>query len=249
MTKPRLRLSILASCLWVAGLARAQTVAGAESLQPDLPPLPASKSEDEPKPAPKKQAQAAKTKAAKAAPTGDPALDPKAARADDSEPVSRRSPRRATRAPLSAGSKALRDTLEERLKWLDAYDLAIKERNQAENPNPSPEHEAAERKAELEHAKAVLNGSAGGPDKLLPELFQGNDRNIPEAKLNEMRDAIDEPPRAEVKDRSAELEKLRAGTGRDRDPGDHPAPRRAGQDRPAGRHAPDPPGRARDRRC
>ncbi|MFO0951281.1 MAG: hypothetical protein U0835_09035 [Isosphaeraceae bacterium] len=53
--------------------------------------------------------------------------------------------------------------LEERLKWLDEWDKAIRERDAAEHPKPSPEEQAAACRAELEKLGATLAGGGEEP--------------------------------------------------------------------------------------
>jgi len=109
------------------------------------------------------------------------------------------------------GTKALREVLEARLRLLEEWDRANREREAAEHPEVSPERESAAIRAEAEKAKALLDRSEKAPDALLPGAFQAATESgkPPAARLEDMKEAID-TARAELKERSEELEKLRA---------------------------------------
>ena len=109
--------------------------------------------------------------------------------------------------------KGSREVLDARLKLLEDWEKASKEREAAEHPEVSPEREAAEAPAELEKLKVLLDQSAKDPDPLLPGSFRAAlsaeaGPKPPEARLAEMKEAI-ESARAELKERVDELEKLR----------------------------------------
>ena len=130
---------------------------------------------------------------------------------------------RAAEAPRQGGrpgharrarpSKALREILEERLHWLDEWDKAAKALHDAEHPEPSPERQAAELKAELERVKALLDQAAKDPEALLPAVFRNPAGQLTDAARAEMKEALD-AAKGELKDWKAKLEKLRADTRR-----------------------------------
>lgn len=128
----------------------------------------------------------------------------------------------------TAATKALREVLEERIGWLDAWDQAVKERRAAEDPNPSPEKQGAEWKAELERIKALLDQAPGPPDSLLPVSFRVPPSHVTDAARAEMKDAID-AAQADLKDWSAKLEQFRSDHARK--PGGALAAIRAGRDK------------------
>jgi len=114
-----------------------------------------------------------------------------------------------------SATKVIGDLLGERRRLLGEWEKAARERASAEHPEPSPEREAAESKADLEKSRALLDQSARSPDLLLPEVFQARAQAVgpggsrSEARLGEMKEAID-AARNELKERSAELEALRS---------------------------------------
>ncbi|HMB02648.1 MAG TPA: hypothetical protein VKP69_02785 [Isosphaeraceae bacterium] len=129
-----------------------------------------------------------------------------------------------------AGGKALREVLEERLHWLDEWEKAEAARRAAEHPEPSPERQAAEGKADLERVKALLDQAAKDPEALLPSAFRGARPGAPlaDAARAEMKDALDSA-KNDLKDWTARLEKLRAeAAGK---PGNAPATLRAERDK------------------
>ncbi len=107
--------------------------------------------------------------------------------------------------------KPIRDLLEARKALLLEWEKINKERAEVENPEHSPEREAAAFKSDLDKARALLEQATRTPDALLPEAFLAKDAGVKvnETRLGEMKEAIDEA-RKELKDRSAELETLRA---------------------------------------
>ena len=129
-------------------------------------------------------------------------------------PDSRRFRPRKTRT--SPATKPIRELLEVRKGLLLDWEKVNKERAEVENPERSPEREAAEFKAERDKTRTLLEQSAKAPDALLPEVFRAKEADAKgvEGRLNEMKEAID-AARNELKDRSAELEKLRVdGSGK-----------------------------------
>ncbi|MDX2037464.1 MAG: hypothetical protein SFX72_12500 [Isosphaeraceae bacterium] len=157
---------------------------------------------------------------------GDPAVDAKVARADAEArlavlptpptPPPAGAPAPATPAAkvvITPQQKALRETLLDRISWLDALDRAAHELDAAVHPQPDPDKEAADRKADLERAKAVIEAAAGDPRGLLPERFRAGSTPTGDAALAELSEAI-ETARAELKERSDEVEKLRGKPGR-----------------------------------
>ncbi len=113
---------------------------------------------------------------------------------------------------LTAAQKALREIWNERLKALEDWEKATRGRQVAENPSPTPERELADRKAELARAQEALDGLKGDPDSALPGDLRASDLPIDDARLGEMRKAI-EAAKATVRDRMAEGDRLRAEAG------------------------------------
>jgi hypothetical protein len=185
----------------------------------DLPPLP------EPRP------PAATLKSVRPKVTADPAPSTgqatPASSKDDSSPAGR-SEAEALRAETlarldklpkkgdktaTAETRALREALEDRLRCLDEYDKAVKDRLAAENPEPSPDKLAAEWKADLERTKAVLDQAAKQADVLLPSAFRNLPEKVPDSVRSEMKDSID-TAQSELKDWSTKLEQARPDTAR-----------------------------------
>jgi len=113
---------------------------------------------------------------------------------------------------LTAAQKALREIWNERLKALEDWEKATRGRQVAENPSPTPERELADRKAELARAQEALDGLKVDPDSALPGDLRASDLPIDDARLGEMRKAI-EAAKATVRDRMAEGDRLRAEAG------------------------------------
>lgn len=142
-------------------------------------------------------------------------IDPAVARAENDEKL-KALPMGNDKAATPA-TKALREVLEERTAWLDALNKAEKERQEAENPKPSPEKLTADAKTEFERIKSILDQAAKEPDLLVPTAF----KNLPasatketatkEAALNqtEMKDAID-AAQSDLNDKNAKLDQLRS---------------------------------------
>ena len=91
----------------------------------------------------------------------------------------------------SPGSKAIREALDERIKWLDEWDRIEKARIEAERTDKSPEREDAEQKAELERVRATLDQAAKDPESLLPGSFRVGPEGFNTAVQAEMKEAID----------------------------------------------------------
>ncbi len=110
-----------------------------------------------------------------------------------------------------AGGKALREVLEERLRWLDEWEKAEAARQAAEHPEPSPERQAAEWKAELERIQTLYKQASQDQDALLPSAFRNVNPATPlsDAARTEMKDAL-EAARGDLKDWSTRLDKLQA---------------------------------------
>jgi hypothetical protein len=112
---------------------------------------------------------------------------------------------------VPAGGKALREVLEERLRWLDEWEKAEASHQAAEHPEPSPERQAAEWKAELERIKTLYRQAIQDHDALLPSAFRNVNpaTTLSDAARAEMKDALD-AARGDLKDWSTRLERLRA---------------------------------------
>ena len=116
-------------------------------------------------------------------------------------------------APGKADSQPIREMLEDRKRWLEAWRDAAKEHYAVEHPNPNPDQQAAESRAELEKCKALLEQMATAPDEALPEVFRTLSDKTPEARLAEMKEAI-ESARDECKRNADRLEAVRAESNR-----------------------------------
>ena len=108
-------------------------------------------------------------------------------------------------------NKPIIEALAQRKVLLDTWKKAHADRLDAETPKRSPEIEAAEYRVDLEKTQALLDQAGKTPDALLPEVFRINesDAKVTEARLAEMKDAID-AARAEQKELTSKLETLRA---------------------------------------
>ncbi|MFO0911252.1 MAG: hypothetical protein U0794_23425 [Isosphaeraceae bacterium] len=113
----------------------------------------------------------------------------------------------------TAATKALREVYGERLDWLKEWEKATKERQAAEKPEPSPEKQAAEWKADLERIQATLTPAAKDPNLLLPAAFRSLPAEVPEKTRSEMKEAID-AAQAELKERTGKLEQFRSEPSR-----------------------------------
>ena len=137
--------------------------------------------------------------------------DPKAKAAKVQATERLRTLETATGTDAPGSGKALRAILNERLHWLDEWDKAEAARHAAEHPEPNPERQTAEWKADLERIKTMLDQSAKDPEALLPSAFR--DRNPgaapSETARAEMKDALDSA-KSELKDWTTRLEKRRA---------------------------------------
>ena len=82
-----------------------------------------------------------------------------------------------------AVKKSLPALLQDRLRWLNEYDAARLALQKATHPEPSPEQQAAEAKAECRNCGNILTQAAQRPRSLLPPLFrdvgQGLERDSP----------------------------------------------------------------------
>ncbi|MDR3636149.1 MAG: mechanosensitive ion channel [Isosphaeraceae bacterium] len=92
----------------------------------------------------------------------------------------------------TAATKALREVLEERLSSFDEWEKAVKARNDAEHPDPSPEKQVADLKADLERTKSSLEQIAKDPDSLIPAVFRTErGQLVADAARTEMKEAIE----------------------------------------------------------
>jgi hypothetical protein len=117
----------------------------------------------------------------------------------------------------TAENPALRELLAERLRWLDEWDKAVKARDDAEHPEPSPERLAAEGKADLERVRALLDQSAKDPDALLTGSFRHPAAKVTDAIRSEMKEAIDTATN-ELKDGKERQEKIRSDSSKRSNP-------------------------------
>ena len=129
-----------------------------------------------------------------------------------------------------SADKSLREVLEARLRLLDGWKAAVKERNAAESPQPSPEDEAADLKIELERTKAQIAAASKDRKTLVPPSFRNLPANVPESTRNEIKEAISNAE-AELKETSAKFEEIRSQSSSSKGKGDNAAAIRAGRDK------------------
>jgi hypothetical protein len=108
----------------------------------------------------------------------------------------------------SASDKALREVLEERLRWLDERDKAAKALHDAEHPAQSPERALAQVKTDLERVQAALDQANADKNSLLPEAFRTRPEQTTAAIMDEMKQAID-TAQNELKQATSDLESYR----------------------------------------
>ena len=176
----------------------------AEKTEPDLPPLPetvvpAAQSAKTPPP------EIAKPRVA----TDTPLPDRVALRAQTLERLAKLPKLDDKDAKLA--DKNLREILETRLKFLEAWDAALKERAAAENPQPNPDDEAADLKADLERTKTQLAAAVKDRKTLILPNFRNLPAIVPESTRNEIKEAIS-AGEIELKETAAKFEELRSPT-------------------------------------
>ena len=168
------------------------------------PPAIAGESPLPPTPTPR-EAEASKDAASPAA--IQPAqTDPIKARAEAESRIKEiEASKEAERTPVQ---KALAELWRERLKWLEEWDRTDRAVAATETPKVSPEAEANDRRADFERSKVQLDRLKHDPASTLPESFRTQGSAIDDAKLAEMREAID-AARAVLKSKADEAERVR----------------------------------------
>ena len=111
-------------------------------------------------------------------------------------------------ASLSTPDKVLSTLLHDRLRWLNEYDATALALNKATHPEPTPEQQAAEAKAELRKLQTILSQAMTAPETLLPPVFRDHAVASSSAFALEMKDAI-ETATNEWKDWRTKLEILK----------------------------------------
>ena len=115
-----------------------------------------------------------------------------------------------TKASNSAASDKLVPTLlQDRLRWLDDFDATALALRKSTNPEPSPERQASEAKAELSKLTTILNQANTAPEALLPALFREHSPAASGTFAADMKEAI-EAANNELKDWQSKLEILRS---------------------------------------
>jgi hypothetical protein len=137
--------------------------------------------------------------------TSAPAPAPNALRA--TSPPSASTPPAAP--PESATDKQLAEAFQERLLLLDEYDKASRRLKKAVHPEPSPEEQAAEARAELIRLQARQARAATNPEILLPQTFGVPGPGGKSSVSAEMKEAI-EAATGDVKEYQVRLESMRA---------------------------------------
>ncbi|WP_435017096.1 hypothetical protein TA3x_004687 [Tundrisphaera sp. TA3] len=112
-----------------------------------------------------------------------------------------------------AENQALREVLEERKRRLLEWKAAARIHHEVEHPEPSPDLQAAEARADLEKCRAILEQMIHSPDQPLPAIFRDASGKTSEARLLEMKEAIDSV-REQLKEQSNRLDVLRAESNR-----------------------------------
>ena len=113
-----------------------------------------------------------------------------------------------TPPPESTADKPLREVLQERLQLIEEYNKASLEFKKAQSPEPRPEKQADEAKAELARQQALLAQAAANPEILLPQTFRSSGPAGRPAVNAEMKEAI-EVATGELKECKSKLENLR----------------------------------------
>ncbi len=108
-------------------------------------------------------------------------------------------------------SKVLRELFEDRLKWLDEWGKAVKDRLAAENPEPNPVKQASKWRADLEQTNGALAQISKDAEAVLPPAFRKLPVTVPESQRLEMKETID-TAQSDLKDASSQLERARAST-------------------------------------
>ena len=112
-------------------------------------------------------------------------------------------------SPPAAADKPLQELLQDRVRWLDEHDKALKELKKARHPDPSPEQQVIEARNELSRLQAILAEAARQPETLLPPSFRGLGPGGAAPLSAEMKEAL-EARTIEVKEGKSKLETLRA---------------------------------------
>ena len=118
-------------------------------------------------------------------------------------------------SPLSDSGtkKTLPMLLQDRVRLLNEYEAATIALQKTTHPDPSPDQEAAEARAELRRLRDVLAQATQSPEALLPQIFRGHSTKVSSALGSEMKDAI-EAAGNELKEWKTKLENLRAETAK-----------------------------------
>jgi hypothetical protein len=122
-------------------------------------------------------------------------------------------PPHTTSATDHAAHKSIREILNDRIHWLDEYakmSLALKD---ATNPDPSPEQQSAQAKAELSRLETKLAQAAKAPETLLPSSLNKSSGGGAGALGPELKDAVAATTN-EVKDWKTKSETLRGEIGK-----------------------------------
>jgi len=98
---------------------------------------------------------------------------------------------RAAAATDSAVHKPIPALLRDRLHWLEEYDTAFAALQQATHPEPSPESQAGEAKADLNRLEAIIAQAAKAPETLLPACFGRSSNQGSIVLSTEMKDALE----------------------------------------------------------
>ena len=122
-----------------------------------------------------------------------------------------------TRLGPSSNGPALNEPLpvllENRLRLLQEYDTAQLDLRKAIYPDPSPEQEAADARAELAKLQKTLQQAETRPESILPPLFCDGTVKASSEAGSQMRDAI-ELVSNELKEWRSKLENVRAETAK-----------------------------------
>jgi potassium efflux system protein len=109
--------------------------------------------------------------------------------------------------------KTLRELLQARIRSLDEFAKLSQDLKDAMNPEPSPEEQTAQAKAELGRLEAHLAQAAMSPDSLLPPSLLKSSAGVADGLGAEFKDAI-EATTSELKEWRTKLENLRGEVGK-----------------------------------
>jgi potassium efflux system protein len=115
----------------------------------------------------------------------------------------------AASTPEASVKPPIRELLEERLRLLDEYEKTSQDLERVTHPQPTPEQQSAEARAELRELEAVASRADLGAEVLLPPLFRGTSVTVSRTLPSEMKAAL-EATSNEVKEWRTKLDTLKS---------------------------------------